>query len=51
MEMTEEGKNLWDEYLTGGETKLKQWHVDCFVFKCLHCGKFKNECRERILEL
>ena len=44
MEMTDEGKNLWDEHLADGETKLKQWPVEYFVFKCLHCSKFKGYC-------
>ncbi|WP_421977451.1 CbrC family protein [Roseivirga seohaensis] len=42
LEMTDEGKNLWDDCLEEGENYPEYWHATYYVFQCLHCGKHKG---------
>jgi uncharacterized protein len=42
MEMTDDGKNLWDDSLSIGTTIFKEWHAAYYVFKCKRCGRLKG---------
>jgi uncharacterized protein CbrC (UPF0167 family) len=42
LEMTDDGKNLWDDSMPKDKTILKDWHAAYYVFKCRHCGKLRG---------
>lgn len=42
LEMTDDGKSLWDDSMPEGKTILKEWHAAYYVFKCRHCGKLRG---------
>ncbi len=42
MSMTDNYNNIWDDCLQEGESKLEDWYIVYYVFKCRHCGKLRG---------
>ena len=43
MEMTDKDyRHLWDVSLSPGAARLEGWHATFYAFRCLHCGKLRD---------